>query len=82
MAKHVLPMLLDKLSSEVSTAKEAALKTLVAGVRAFGALGAGGNLRPIGQAMYEEVRKRVCCVDQRRYLVVVISTKSESTEFL
>lgn len=57
MAKHVLPMLLDKLSSEVSTAKEASLKALVAGVRAFGAPGMGVQLRPIGQAMFEEVRR-------------------------
>lgn len=56
MARHVLPMLLDKLSSEVSTAKEASLKALVAAVRAFGAVGVGMHLRAIGVAMFEEVR--------------------------
>lgn len=55
MARHVLPMLMDKLSSEVSTAKEASLKALVAGVRAFGAPGVGLHLRGIGEAMFEEV---------------------------
>lgn len=55
MAPHVLPMLLDKLSSEVSTAKEASLKALVAGVRAFGAPGVGMHLRAVGGAMFEEV---------------------------
>ncbi|CAM9457380.1 unnamed protein product, partial [Ectocarpus sp. 12 AP-2014] len=54
MAPHVLPMLLDKLSSEVSTAKEASLKAMVAGVRAFGAPGVGVHLRAIGGAMSEE----------------------------
>lgn len=58
MAPHVLPMLLDKLGSEVSTAKEASLKALVAGVRAFGILGVGKHLRAIGAAMFEEVRVR------------------------
>lgn len=58
MAPHVLPMLLDKLSSEVSTAKEASLKALVAGVRAFGAPGVGVHLRAIGGGMFEEVRAR------------------------
>lgn len=57
MAPHVLPMLLDKLSSEVSTAKEASLKALVAGVRAFGTPGVGKHLRAIGAAMFEEVRE-------------------------
>lgn len=65
MAPHVLPMLLDKLSSEVSTAKEASLKAIVAGVRAFGAPGVGMHLRAIGAAMFEEVCERylgsVCC---------------------
>ncbi|CAN0441690.1 unnamed protein product, partial [Ectocarpus fasciculatus] len=55
MAPHVLPMLLDKLSSEVSTAKEASLKAMVAGVRAFGPPGVGVHLRAIGGAMSEEV---------------------------
>lgn len=59
MAPHVLPMLLDKLSSEVSTAKEASLKAMVAGVRAFGAPGVGVHLRAIGGAMSEEVRRYV-----------------------
>eukprot|EP00904_Undaria_pinnatifida_P006781 jgi/Undpi1/3232/HiC_scaffold_15.g06606.m1 len=54
MARHVLPMLLDKLSSEVSAAKEASLKALVAAVRAFGAPGMGMHLRAIGVAMFEE----------------------------
>ncbi|CAN0173653.1 unnamed protein product [Scytosiphon promiscuus] len=54
MAPHVLPMLLDKLSSEVATAKEASLKALVAGMRAFGAPGVGIHLRAIGGAMFEE----------------------------
>lgn len=55
MAIHVFPMLLDKLSSEVSSAKEASLKALVAGVRTFGAAGARAHLRAIGQAMFDEV---------------------------
>lgn len=59
MAPHVLPMLLDKLSSEVSTAKEASLKALVAGVRAFGVPGVGKHLRAIGAAMFEEVREEL-----------------------
>lgn len=58
MAPHVLPMLLDKLGSEVSTAKEASLRALVAGVRAFGTPGVGKHLRAIGAAMFEEVRER------------------------
>lgn len=57
MAPHVLPMLLDKLSSEVSTAKEASLKALVAAVRAFGAPGVGVHLRAIGSGMFEEVSR-------------------------
>ncbi|CAN0569625.1 unnamed protein product, partial [Laminaria digitata] len=59
MARHVLPMLLDKLSSEVSTAKEASLKALVAAVRAFGAPGVGMHLRALGVAMFEEARAGV-----------------------
>lgn len=58
MARHVVPMLLDKLSSEVSVSKEASLKALVSGVRAFGPPGVGVHLRAIGQAMFEEVRGR------------------------
>eukprot|EP00752_Nemacystus_decipiens_P008715 g7777.t1 len=54
MAPHVLPMLLDKLGSEVSTAKEASLRALVAGIRAFGTPGVGKHLRAIGAAMFEE----------------------------
>ena len=57
MARHVLPMLLDKLSSEVSTAKEAALKGLVAAVRTFAPPRAGAHLRAVGDAMFQEVRR-------------------------
>lgn len=56
MARHVFPMFLDKLSSEVSSAKEAALKGLVAAVRAFSVPRVGAHLRSIGDAMFQEVR--------------------------
>lgn len=57
MARYVIPMLLDKLSSEVSAAKEASLKALVAGVRSFGPTGVSMHLRPMGAAVYQEVRR-------------------------
>lgn len=62
MAKHVLPMLLDKLSSEVSAAKEASLKALVAGFRAFGPPSIRMHLRAVGAAMFEEVCTRVALI--------------------